>query len=276
MRDEAYIESQKPREMFSKLLSDSREFFAAAKREWGNASELMKASSESMKESQEFRSKRPEIRMVHHATGRNPRIAIESALTVATMNYVTSMELLLKGFVGVRGCFDKNSLDSMRNEIRHDCEKVLDCIPRDWVRELEDIYSQAEVADVEVEVFWNSWNPPNSDWIGDTNRLNADTLQQFLRFLRNERMNVDRYSFERSADDEFRVKFMDYRKLEVLHKLIERFLCIEARKAGCWDSGMQISLRFDGARGRTGNLKFRTRKAAFEFDKVTQGKPLME
>ena len=138
MRDEAYIESRKPREMFSKLLSDAREFFAAAKCEWEKAFELEA-------EFKKGESHRTAGVLVQHATGRSPHVAIESALTVAAMNYTTSIELLLKGFVGVYGRFDANSLNAMRNKIRHKSQKVLeilDDIQPECVGELERIHSR--------------------------------------------------------------------------------------------------------------------------------------
>ena len=84
----------------------STELLAAAKREGDKASEWL--AEVKTKESH-----RTADVVVHRATGRNPHVAIESALTVAAMNYVTSLELLLKGFVGVRQCCDGNSLEAI-------------------------------------------------------------------------------------------------------------------------------------------------------------------
>ena len=246
--------------MFAKLLMDSREFFTAAKREWDEAAKLV----EELKE-------RPAGLFVQHRTGTDPHLAVESARTVAMMNYTTAMELLLKAFVCVKGRFDDQSLRKLK-KINHKTEKVLDEI-QDWEGALEVLFAQSGAATVPVVVHWNWWNPPGGEWIEDTERLKTGTLREFLRFLRKERMHEERFSFERIADDDFRIKIAEYRELELLHKLIEEFLCDEAEKAGCFDTGMQISFApVDDKEAGLKKVKFATTKDAFEFDKLTRGR----
>ena len=189
MRDEAYIESQRPGRMFAKILNDSRMFFAVARHAWDEAVCLIRKSKE-----KEDRRPANEISMDDDVDSLSVRA--ESALTVAMMNYTTSIELLMKAFLGVRGRFNEESLDEIRNKVRHESEKVLDHIPEGWGEELEGIYRAAEMAQIEIYPFYNDWNPPD-DWIEDTKRLDTNTLREFLHFLRKERLNVDRYSFEK-------------------------------------------------------------------------------
>ena len=110
------------------------------------------------------------------------RIRLESALTVATMNYCIAIELLMKAFIGVNGRFDQAALDVMRNEVSHNIEKVFEHIPKDWAQRLEVIYQTTEMKDTEVAVFWSGWNPPNGRWIGDTKRLATPTLKSSCVF----------------------------------------------------------------------------------------------
>ena len=265
MKDEAHIESRTPRIMFAKLLMDSREFLAAAKREWDEAARLAEAA---MKVDNE---RPPNVILDSKKTGNDPRMAVESALTVATMNFTTSIELLLKGFIGVKGRFDRKSLRTLR-AINHKTELVLKQIP-EWVDALEDLYTQSDVATIRVEVYWNHWNPPNDDWVEDTKRLDTETLRDFLQFLYNERMHEDRFSFERIAGHDFRIKIVEYQKLEVLHGTIERLLCDKAKNIGCLDTGIRITFNSVGEEDvGFKRLKFATRRDAFEYDKQTRGR----
>ena len=244
--------------MLSKLLSDSKGFFATAKREWDEASRLAKEADESEDE-------RPADAIVLHVTENQTRIAIESALTVAAMNYTTSMELMLKGFIGVDMCFNESALEAMK-KVGHKSQKVLGCIPKPWKTELERLYAASNVADIEIGVFWNWWNPPQGAWIEDTTRLDCHTLKEFLQFLDQERMNVERYSFERFAGDDFRIKLAKYEELEVLHRSIEEFLRDEAKKTGWWTPNTRIVLTVEGKRSRISKVKFATSRDRFELD----------
>ena len=245
--------------MLSKLLSDSSEFFAAAKREWDEAARLAKEAEGSENE-------HPADTIVLPMSEEPARIAIESALSVAAMNYTTSIELLLKGFIGVNERFSEQSLGTMKG-ISHKSRKVLGRIPDEWAMELERLYAASDVARVEVAVLWNWWNPPQGKWIEDTKRLNCRTLEEFLQFLEKEKMQQERYSFQEFAGSDFRVKIVRYEKLEVLHNSIEGFLCAEATKKGWWKPGMRVVLTTKGEGSRVLKVRFPTRRARFELDK---------
>ncbi len=266
MRDETYIESQRPRRMFAKILNDSRMFFAVARHAWDEAVCLIRESKE-----KEDRQPANEISMGDDVDSLSVRV--ESALTVAMMNYTTSIELLMKAFLGVRRRFNEKSLDEIRNKVRHESEKVLDHIPAGWVEELEGIYRAAEMAQIEIYPFYNDWNPPSGDWIEDTKRLDTNTFREFLHFLSKERLNVDRYSFEKFAGDDWRMKISSYDKIILFHEEVEKFLIKKAEEKGCLSTPITVTMEPTAeGENRFSKLSFPTPKAAFNFHQQTFGR----
>ena len=266
MHDIAYKDRQRPHRMFAKMLSDSKQFLEAAKRAWEKAHRIAN-------DWQSEEDNRPANVTVIDGTD-SLRISRESALTVAMMNYTTSLELLLKAFVGVHMRFDDNSLSVMRDQIGHKSETVLDHIPPQWAKELRDLFQQTDAAQVQVVALWNSWNPPSGDWIGNTSRLDTNTLDEFLQLLSKEKLNVDRYSFELFADNDWRVKIAQYDKLESLHSGIESLLSEKAKETGCWRSTTEVTIGIavdeeDGAVSKPMKVGFPTPQAAFELDKLS-------
>ena len=197
MKNVGFVEQQKPLSMFAKMFADSTMFYSVAKVAWNEATRLSDENKESHR--QQTEGINPKITLLEIGSDRPDtfRIRLESALTVATMNYCIAIELLMKAFIGVNGRFDQDSLDVMRDEVSHKIEKIFKHIPKDWVDRLEVIYQTTEMKDAEVAVFWSGWNPPNGRWIGDTQRLVTPTLKKFLCFLNTEKIYADRYSFKK-------------------------------------------------------------------------------
>ena len=266
MRDEAYIESQRPRRMFAKILNDSRMFFAVARQTWDEAGRLLR-------ERKEEEDRRPVNETSMGDDVDSLIVRAESALTVAMMNYTTSIELLMKAFLGIRRRFDEESLRQMRGKVNHESEKVLDHIPREWREKLEEIYQATEMSQIEIFPFYNSWNPP-SDWIEDTTRLDTTTLQKFLVFLSKERLNRDRYSFEKFAEDDWRIKISSYDKIIQFHEEVEKFLIEKAKEKGCRSTSIIVTLTpaKEDKKSRFFKLSFPTPQDAFNFDKETFGR----
>ena len=237
MRDEAYIESQRPRRMFAKILNDSRMFFSIARHAWDEADRLLR-------EGKEKEDRRPANEISMRDAVDSLSVRAESALTVAMMNYTTSIELLMKAFLGVHRRFAGESLKKMRKEVNHKGENVLDHIPGDWRKELERIYQATEMSQIEIYPFYNGWNPPG-DWIEDTKRLDTNTLREFLSFLDGEGLNMDRYSFEKFAGDDWRVKISSYGKIVPFHGEVEKFLIKKAGENGCWSTPMTMIVEVD-------------------------------
>ena len=156
--------------------------------------------------------------------------------------------------------------------IRHRTHKVLENIPEDWACTLDELYRQSDVAAVAVIPYWNSWSPPNSPWIGDSDRLQADTLRQFLQFLDTEKLHAERYSFEKIADGDFRVKISQYEELESFHGRVEHFLCTKAMQSGCWEAGTTIAWKLEDGSHTVKKVKFPSLKDSFEFDRAAQHK----
>lgn len=84
MRDETYIESQRPRRMFAKILNDSRMFLSVARHAWDEAACLLR-------ESKEKEDRRPANKISMGDDVNSLSVRAESALTVAMMNYTTSL-----------------------------------------------------------------------------------------------------------------------------------------------------------------------------------------
>ena len=266
MRDEAYIESQKPRRVFAKILNDSRMFFAIARQAWDEAGRLLR-------ERKEAEDRRPANEISMGDDVDSLFVRAESALTVAMMNYTTSIELLMKAFLGMQNRFNEESLRQMREKVKHRSEKVLDHIPGDWREKLEKIYQTTEMSHIEIFPFYNSWNPP-SDWIEDTERLDTPTLREFLVFLSKERLNRDRYSFENFAEDDWRIKISSYDKIIQFHEEVEKFLIEKAKEKGCWSSRIVVTVTSakEDKKSRFIKLSFPTPQDAFNFDKETFGR----
>ena len=177
--------------------------------------------------------------------------SVESALTSATFNYVVALELQIKAFVGVARRFDAPSVTAMEDKIRHEIARALDprWIPEDWTERLEEIYRDQKMSRTEVEPYYDLWNPPSGEWIGDTKRLDIPTLRSFLEFLSRERAAQDRYSFQKVAEDDWRIKLVGYERIGPFHTSVEEFLIAKARERGCWRQPLaRISHRRGGRR----------------------------
>ena len=242
MKNTGIVEQQKPLSMFTKMLSDSTMFYFAAKAAWNEAVQLLDENKESQRQLTE--GFKPKIILLEIGGDRLDtfHLRLESALTVATMNYCIAIELLMKTFIGVNGRFDQDSLDVMRNEVSHNIEKIFQHIPKDWAQRLEAIYQTAEMKDTEVAVFWSGWNPPNGRWIGDSQRLATPTLKKFLCFLSTEKLYTDRYSFKNFSNNDWRVKLCGSQKIESFQHEVEKFLLEKAEENECWSNSLTIHI----------------------------------
>ena len=259
--------------MFAKMLSDSRAFLASAVTAWDSAHALAAEASAAAAARKERDAESGELplKMDHED------FSVESALTSATFNYVVALELQIKAFVGVARRFDAAAIAAMENPIRHQMAKALGprWIPEEWAERLEAIYRDNEMSKTEVVPYYDAWNPPTGEWIGDTRRLEAPTLRSFLEFLSRERAAQDRYSFQKVAEDDWRIKLAGYERIGPFHTAIEEFLVAKARERGCWSEPIAVVLRLDGAASggklEPLNVSFPTPKARFEFEKALHG-----
>ena len=145
----------------------------------------------------------------------------------------------------------------------HESEKVLVRIPEDWAKELEGIYRATEMSQIEGFPFYNSWNPP-SRWIEENERLDTNNLEKFLHFLDKEGLNGDRYSFEKFAGSDWRVKIGSYDKLVPFHEEVEKLLIKKAEENGCWSTPLIVTMKPRGeVSHRFIKLGFPTPKEAF-------------
>ena len=239
MNNVGFAEQQKPLSMFAKMFADSTMFYSAAKAAWNEAIRLSDENKESQRRQTEG------INLIFRKIGCDRpdtfHIKLESALTVATMNYCIAIELLMKAFIGVNGRFDQDSLDVMRDEVSHKIEKIFKHIPEDWAKRLEVIYQTAEMKDTEVAVFRSGWNPPNGEWIEDTQRLAIPTLKKFLCFLSTEKIYADRYSFEKFSNNDWRFKLCESQKIESFQHEIEKLLLEKAEENECLPTPLIVS-----------------------------------
>ena len=152
-------------------------------------------------------------------------------------------------------------------------QDALDHLPREWREKLEKIYRTTEMSQIEIFPFYNSWNPP-SDWIEDTERLDTPTLREFLVFLNGERLNRDRYSFEKFAGDDWRIKISSYDKIVPFHEEVEKFLIEKAKEKGCRSSPIVVTLTpaKEDKKSIFFKLSFPTPKDTFNFDKEIFGR----
>lgn len=266
-KDDGVPHMQKAEAMFEKLLLDSKAFFRAAERAWEDAGQL----NDEAKRADE--SEPANVFHLSRATGDNPAVRIESALTAAAMNLTISIELLLKGFIGVDRRFDEGALAAMK-QVGHGLDSAIDGVPREWADELERLFEAAGGASVDVAVLYHPWNPPKGKWIGDTDRLGGNSLRDFLRILNQERLETDRYSFQRFAEDNFRVKILNGSKLDEFHSKACELLLEKAVACGLAEADglvVEVVLGEDGEReGRSGRV---TRvemppKLNFELDQM--------
>ena len=255
------IERRRPKAMLRKLISDSNRFFEAAIREWDEAAQLAMKSEEN-------KSPRRKDAIVLRTTESDTQIAIESALSVAMTNYMTAVELLLKGFIGVEGGFSAEAVRKTM-EKNHMMEQVVEDLPENWKEELERLYKASKVSDIEVAVLWNWWNPPTGEWIEETSRLECPTLNDFLKFLNRERMHLERYSYEKIVENDFRVKLVKYEKLEMFQRSVEDFLWAEAKEMDWWQPDNQVLIKGDGERARPVKVQLKPRDR-WEIDRRGQ------
>ncbi len=245
MKNAGIVEQQKPLSMFAKMFTDSKMFYSAAKAAWNEAAQLLDENKESQRRQVEENNPKTIVLEFDRDRHDTIRLRLESALTVATMNYCIAIELLMKAFIGVNSRFDQDSLDVMRDEVSHSIEKIFDHIPNDWTLRLEDIYHTAEMEDAEVVVFWSGWNPPNGRWIGDTRRLATPTLKKFLYILSTEKIYADRYSFEDFSNNDWRVKLCESQKIESFQLEVKKFLLEKAKENECLSSPWTIHINLE-------------------------------
>ena len=241
MKNVGFAEQQKPLSMFAKMFADSTMFYSAAKAAWNEATRLSDENKESQRRQTEGIN--PIFREIGCDRPDTFHIRLESALTVATMNYCIAIELLMKAFIGVNGRFDQDSLDVMR-KVSHKTEEIFKYIPEDCAQ-MEVIYQTAEMEDTEVAVFWSGWNPPNGEWIEDTEedtqRLAIPTLKKFLCFLSTEKIYADRYSFEKFSNNDWRFKLCESQKIESFQHEIEKMLLEKAEENECLPTPLIVS-----------------------------------
>ena len=82
---------------FIKLFNDQRAFYLAAKDSWKRAERLAKTRKKELEDEKVKHPNRITLQSLDHEID-SYGIRIESALTSATMNFYTSLELLMKGF----------------------------------------------------------------------------------------------------------------------------------------------------------------------------------
>ena len=256
--------------MFAKMLADSRAFLVSAVAAWDRAHTLAAEASAAAA----ARRKRDAASGALTLTMDHEDFGVESALTSATFNYVVALELQIKAFVGVARRFDALSVSAMESKIGHKIARALDprWIPPDWKERLEAIYRDQDMSRTEVQPYYDVWNPPTGEWIGDTKRLEAPTLRSFLEFLSREGAPQDRYSFQDVAEDDWRIKLAGYERIGPFHTAVEEFLIAKAIERGCWSEPVSMVLTLDEATGGSSlkplNVIFRTPKARFEFEKA--------
>ena len=242
MKNAGIVEQQKPLSMFAKMFTDSKMFYSAAKAAWNEAARLLDENKESQRRQAEGFNPKTIVLEIGRDRHDTFRLRLESALTVATMNYCIAIELLMKAFIGVNSRFDQDSLDVMRDEVSHNIEQIFEHIPKDLAQRLEVIYQTAEMKDTEVVVFWSGWNPPNGRWIGDTQRLATPTLKKFLFFLSTEKFYADRYSFEDFSNNDWRVKLCESQKIESFQHEVEKILLEKAKENECLSNPLTIHI----------------------------------
>ena len=278
MKNVGFVEQQKPLSMFAKMFADSTMFYSAAKAAWNEATRLSDENKESQRRQTEGINPIIPLREIGCDRPDTFHIRLESALTVATMNYCIAIELLMKAFIGVNGRFDQDSLDVMRNEVSHNIEKIFEHIPDDWAQRLEVIYQTAEMKDTEVAGFWSGWNPPDGEWIEDTERIEdtqrlaIPTLKKFLCFLSTEKIYADRYSFEKFSKNDWRFKLCESQKIESFQHEIEKILLEKAEENECLPTPLTFS--FDLGEDQTTTMPevlSISSKAIFQLDKAKFG-----
>ena len=274
MKNVGFAEQQKPLSMFAKMFADSTMFYSAAKAAWNEATRLSDENKESQRRQTEGINPIIPLRQIGCDRPDTFHIRLESALTVATMNYCIAIELLMKAFIGVNGRFDQDSLDVMRNKVSHKIEKIFmeEHIPNDWAQRLEVIYQTAEMKDTEVAGFWSGWNPPNGEWIEDTQRLAIPTLKKFLCFLSTEEFYADRYSFEKFSNNDWRFKLCESQKIESFQHEIEKMLLEKAEENECLPTPLTVS--FDLGEDQTATMPevlSISSRAIFQLDKAQFG-----
>ena len=276
MKNVGFAEQQKPLSMFAKMFADSTMFYSAAKAAWNEATRLSDENKESQRRQTEGIN--PIFREIGCDRPDTFHIRLESALTVATMNYCIAIELLMKAFIGVNGRFNQDAIDVMRNVVSHNIEKIFEPkhIPEDWAKELEVIYQTTEMKDTEVAVFWSGWNPPNGEWIEDTEedtqRLAIPTLKKFLCFLSTEKIYADRYSFEKISNNDWRFKLCESQKIESFQHEIEKMLLEKAEENECLPTPLIVS--FDLGEDQIATMPevlSISSKAIFQLDKAQFG-----
>lgn len=273
MRNEKFVNSKRPRIMFEKLLMDARNFFGAAKWGWSQATFHSQRVIEEVKEQQNKHPREIVCLGSEKKTGECPHLHIESLLTVSMMNYIISLELLLKGFLGLQGRFDDDSLKKIQKP-SHNCRLVLQALRSagkiEWVNALDEFYLESRMQDIELVPIWNWWDPPVEEY---SVAPQIDSLQEFLRFVHEEKMHEERYSYERVAERNFRFKIdtSNLDKLVKFHELVDFFLCEQAKASGCWQDGLYVVIKVpDDAEILDWKLSLENQ---LKFDQTVHGSP---
>ena len=249
---------------FIKLFNDQRAFYQSAKDSWKRADRLAKKRKKELKEEKAKHPNRITLQSLNHEID-SYMTRLESALTSATINYYTSLELLMKGFVGVDRQFSEESYGIMRKKIGHKITRVFNFIPLNWIDELEDIYQTTNMKNTEVAPFYSPLNTPDGEWICKTDRLDCQNLDEFLGMLYQEKMHVNRFSFEDFSEDDWRIKLCSCSEIQSFHSKLEELLRQKAKERNCLGESIKIMMNIDGF-SKTSDLRL-SPEAQFEINK---------